>query len=158
MVLAVTTAPPDQVSAIMSTKVITVKATDKVIVALRSMVRHKIGSIIVVEKGKPVGILTERDVSIRIAKGQNLRGMSLKKVMSKPLVTIEPSMSIWEAVELMVRKDILRLPVIEADRLVGMVTERDMLRYMLNVAYEPNMPEDLKKLLEKRVQAHALAS
>jgi CBS domain-containing protein len=60
-------------------------------------------------------------------------------------------------VELMVRKDILRLPVIEGDRLVGMVTERDVLRWLIRVAYEPNMPEDLEKLLEKRVQAYALA-
>jgi len=155
--LAVPVGPRDQVSAIMSTKVVTVNAADKVSIALRSMVKHKIGSIIVVEKGKPVGILTERDVSIRIAKGQNLRGMSLKKVMSKPLVTIGPSMAVWEAVDLMVRKDIRRLPVIESDKLVGMVTERDILRYVVKVAYEPNMPEDLEKLLEKRVQAHALA-
>jgi len=157
-VLTVTTAPPDQVSAIMSTKVVTVNAADKVMSALRTMVKHKIGSVVVVEKGKPVGILTERDVSIKVAKGQTLRGISLKKAMSKPLVTIGPSMAVWEAVELMVRKDILRLPVIEGDKLVGMVTERDILRYMVKVEYEPNMPEDLEKLLEKRVQAHTLAS
>jgi CBS domain-containing protein len=141
----------------MSTKVITVNASEKVGTALRLMVKHKIGSVVVVEKGKPVGILTERDVSIRIAKGQNPRGLLLKKMMSKPLVTIRPSMEVWEAVELMVRNDILRMPVIDGDKLVGMVTERDILRYLLDVAYEPNMPDDLKKLLEKRVQAHALA-
>jgi CBS domain-containing protein len=148
--------PSDRVSAIMSTKVVTVKATDKVSIALRAMVRHKIGSTIIVEKGKPVGILTERDVSTGIAKGQNLRGMVLKRVMSKPLVTVGPSMEIWEAVELMVRKDILRLPVVESDRLVGMVTERDILRWFLEVAYAPRIPADLKKLLERRAQAHSL--
>jgi CBS domain-containing protein len=141
----------------MSTKVVTVNATDKVGMALRSMVKHKIGSIIVVEKGKPVGILTERDVSIRIAKGQNPREMALKKAMSKPLITVGPSTEVWEAVELMVRKDILRLPVIEGDRLVGMVTERDILRWLVKVAYEPKIPDDLKKLLDKRAQAHAIA-
>jgi len=141
----------------MSTKIVTAKANEKVNVALRTMVRHKIGSIIVVEKGKPIGILTERDVTTRIAKGQNLRTMAVKKAMSKPLVTVAPSMEIWKAVEQMVRNDIRRLPVIDGGKLVGMVTERDMLYWLVKVAYEPNMPEDLRKLLEARVQAHALA-
>ena len=149
--------PSDIVSAIMSTKVLTVKVTDKVGKALRVMVKHKIGSVIVVEKGKPVGILTERDVSVRIAKGQNVRNMLLKSAMSKPLLTAPPSMEIWQAVEVMVRKDILRLAVVENEKLVGMVTERDIMRWLVKVAYEPNIPEDLKRLLETRVQAHAIA-
>ena len=147
----------DLVSAIMSTKVVTVRSTDKVSKALQMMVRHRIGSIIVVEKGKPVGILTERDVSTRVAKGQNVRGMVVRRIMSKPLVTIRPSAEVMQAVEQMVRKDIRRLPVMEGDRLVGMVTERDIFRWMIIVAYEPNIPEDLKKLIETRTQAHSLA-
>ena len=150
--------PSDLVSAIMSTKVVTVKPTDKVGKALRMMVRHKIGSIVTVEKGKPLGILTERDVSIRVAKGQNIRNMVIKNTMSKPLTTIPPSMEVWRAVELMVRKDLRRLPVIENDKLVGMVTERDILRWLVKVAYEPNLPEDLKKLLDARAQAHSIAA
>lgn len=149
--------PSDIISAIMSTKILTVKANDKVGKALRLMVKHKIGSVIVVEKGTPVGILTERDVSTRIAKGQNLRNMLVKSAMSKPLVTAPPSMEIWQAVEVMVRKDILRLAVVENEKLVGMVTERDIMRWLVKVAYEPNIPEDLKRLLETRVQAHAIA-
>jgi len=141
----------------MSTKVVTAKGTDKVSKALQTMVRHKIGSIIVVEKGKPIGILTERDVSTRMAKGQNVRGMVVRNMMSKPLVTIGPSAEVWQAVEQMVRKDIRRLPVIEGDRLVGMVTERDIFRWVIKVAYEPNIPEDLRKLVETRVQAQAPA-
>ena len=151
-------APPSElVSAIMSTKVVTVKATDKVGKALQTMVRHKIGSIVVLEKGKPVGILTERDISMRVAKGKNVRGIVIRKIMSKPLVTIAPSAEVWQAVEQMVRKDIVRLPVVEGDRLVGMVTERDIFRWVIKVAYEPNLPEDLRKLVESRARAHALA-
>jgi CBS domain-containing protein len=147
----------DLVSAIMSTKVVTVKSTEKVGKALQMMVRHKIGSLVVVEKGKPIGILTERDVSTRVAKGQNVRGMVVRNIMSKPLVTIPPSEEVTQAVEQMVRKDIRRLPVMEGDRLVGMVTERDVFRYLITVSYEPNVPEDLKKLIKTRTQAHGLA-
>jgi len=149
--------PRDQVSAIMSTKVVTVKATEKVNTALRAMVRPQIGSVIVVDKGKPVGIITERDISIKVAKGRKLPGMSVKNTMSKPLVTVPPSMEIWQAVELMVRNDIRRLPVMEGEKLVGMVTERDILRWLVEIEYEPNVPEDLKRLLDTRAQAHSLA-
>ena len=148
--------PGDLVSALMSTKVVTVKSTDKVGKALQVMVRHKIGSIIIVEKGKPVGILTERDVSTRVAKGQNVRGMIVRNIMSKPLVTIGPSAEVSQAVEQMVRKDIRRLPVMEGDKLLGMVTERDIFRYLVTVSYAPNIPEDLRKLIDTRTQAHAL--
>jgi CBS domain-containing protein len=141
----------------MSTKVVTVKSTEKASKALQMMVRHKIGSIVVVDKGKPVGILTERDVTTRMAKGQNVRGMIVRNIMSKPLVTIGPSAQIWQAVEQMVRKDIRRLPVMEGDKLVGIITERDIFRWVIKVAYEPNIPEDLRKLIEARAQTHALA-
>jgi CBS domain-containing protein len=154
--LAESSPASDLVSAIMSTKIVTVKPNDKVSKALQAMVRHKIGSIIVVEKGRPVGILTERDFSTRMAKRGDVRGMAVGKIMSKPLVTVGPSAEVSQAVEQMVRKDIRRLPVIEGNRLVGMVTERDIFRYLIGVAYAPNVPEDLRKLIETRAQAHTL--
>ena len=147
----------DLVSSIMSTKIVTVKPTDKIGKALQMMVRHRIGSIIVVEKGKPVGILTERDVTTKVAKALNVRGMAVGRIMSKPLVTVGSSAEVSQAVEQMVRKDIRRLPVTEGNRLVGMVTERDIFRYLITVSYAPNVPEDLRKLIETRAQAHALA-
>ena len=149
--------PSEHVSNIMSTKVITVKITEKVAKALSLMVRHKIGSVVVLSEGRPVGILTERDISTKVARGQNLKTMPLKTAMSKPLVTAPPSMDIQDAVTLMVRKDIRRLPVVEGAKLVGMVTERDVMYWFVKVAYEPNVPEDLKALLEDRTNAHDLA-
>ena len=154
--MADSTAAGEQVSKVMSTKVVTAKANEKVSEALRTMVKNKIGSIIVVEKGKPIGILTERDVITRVAKGQNLRTMAVRRAMSKPLVTVAPSVEIWKAVEQMVRHDVRRLPVLDGDKLVGMVTERDMMYWLIKVAYAPNMPEDLEKLVDVRIQAHLL--
>ena len=150
------TPPSEHVSTIMSTKVVTVNATEKVAKALSTMVRQKIGSIIVVDKAKPVGILTERDISTRVAKGQNLKSMALKSAMSKPLVTAPPSMEIEDAVAHMVKNDIRRLPILEDGKLIGIVTERDVMYWLVKVAYEPNLPEDLKALLETHTNAHAL--
>jgi CBS domain-containing protein len=149
--------PSDLVSTIMSTRLVTVKSTDRVSKALQTMVRHKIGSIIAVERGKPVGILTERDISTKVAKGRNIRGMVVRSIMSTPLITVGPSAEVSQAVEQMVRNDIRRLPVVDGDKIVGMITERDILRYMITVSYAPNIPEDLRKLMETRAQAHALA-
>ncbi len=155
--LAGSVPPSEIVSAIMSTKVVTIKSTEKVSKALRTMVRNKIGSIIVTEKGKPVGILTERDISTRTAKGQKVMGMIVGKIMSKPLITIVPTAQVWEAVEQMMRKDIRRLAVVESEKLLGMVTERDVFRWVIKVAYEPNIPDDLRKLIETRAHAQAPA-
>ena len=155
--LIVSAAPSEVVSVIMSTRVVSVKSTEKVSKALRTMVRNRIGSIIVTEKGKPAGILTERDISTRTAKGQKVMGMVVGKIMSKPLITVAPSAQVWEAVEQMVRKDIRRLPVVEDHKIVGMVTERDVFRWVIKVAYEPNIPDDLKKLVESRTHAQAPA-
>jgi len=157
MQAVVSDSPGDKASAIMSTRVVTVKTTERVEAALRKMLRHKIGSIIAVEKGKAVGIVTERDISIRVAKGQSLRGLAVKDVMSKPLLIIAPTVDIWDAVEKMVRNDIRRLPVVFDHKLIGMVTERDILRWLLITVYEPNIPADLKKLLETRAHAHSPA-
>ena len=154
--MAESSAPSDLVSAIMSTKVVTVKSTDRVSKALQTMVRHKIGSIVVVEKRRPIGILTERDFFTRMARRQDVRGLAVGKIMSKPLVTVGPSVEVTHAVEQMVRKGVRRLPVMDGDRLVGIITERDVFRYLIGVAYAPNVPEDLRKLIETRAQAQAL--
>ena len=157
MQAVVSASPKDKASAIMSTRVVTIKTTERVEAALRKMLRHKIGSIIAVEEGKAVGIVTERDISIRVAKRQNLRGLVVKNVMSKPLIIIAPTADIWDAVEKMVRNDIRRLPVVFDHKLIGMVTERDILRWLLITAYEPNIPADLKKFVEIRAHAHSRA-
>jgi CBS domain-containing protein len=140
----------------MSTKVITVAQTEKVAKALSLMVKHKIGSVIVVDKGKPVGILTERDVSTRAAKSQNLKSMTLKTAMSKPLFTASPSMEIEDAVAAMVKNDIRRIPILEEGKLIGILTERDIIYWLVKVAYEPMLPEDLKNLLKTRTNEHTL--
>lgn len=151
-----TPTPDDPVSAIMSTKIVTAKKTDKMSAVLRAMVKSKVGSVVVVDKGKPIGIITERDITTMVAKGRNVRSMIAQKVMSKPPVTIPRSEEVSDAVVAMLRKDIRRLPVMEGEKLVGMVTERDIMHWLVKVAYAPNVPEDLAKLLEIRAQAHTI--
>ena len=153
-----TPTPDDPVSAIMSTKIVTAKKTDKMSTVLKAMVRNNVGSVVVVDKAKPIGILTERDITTMVARGKNVRAMTAQKAMSKPLVTIPLKEDVSEAVVIMLRKDIRRLPVMDGEKLVGMVTERDIMHWLVKTAYAPNLPEDLSKLLEVRIHAHSIAA
>ncbi len=103
------------------------------------MEHHNIGSIIVIEDDSPVGILTERDFVKFITKEKVSAG-SLKVVnlMTKAPTTIDADSTVEDAGELMTRQSIRRLPVVERDKIVGIVTNRDILLSLLEgLGYEP---------------------
>jgi CBS domain-containing protein len=96
--------------------------------SLTLMVANDIGCVVVTEKGSPVGIFTERDVLRRAAQGQERLQIAMKDVMSKPLVTIAPTATIWEAMESMSASKIRHIPVVDGGDLVGILTQRDLFR------------------------------
>jgi len=116
--------------------------------AVKIMASRDIGSVVITAKGKPVGIVTERDVVRELAQGGALSlRKSLWSICSKPVVTVTPSTEIWEAFATMLKEGIRRLPVVEQGKVVGIVTERDLLKWVVGVFYEPNVPPSIKKLL-----------
>jgi CBS domain-containing protein len=96
--------------------------------SLAAMVANDIGCVVVLEKGSPVGIFTERDVLRRAAQGQERLQLAMRDVMSKPLVTIAPTATIWEAMESMSARGVRHLPVVDGGVLVGILTQRDLFR------------------------------
>jgi signal-transduction protein with cAMP-binding, CBS, and nucleotidyltransferase domain len=93
------------------------------------MARNKIGSIVVTEKGKAIGIITERDIVRKIVAQCKSPKLELEKAMTTPLKVIEDSRNIKEAISLMKKYGVKRLPVLDAQkRLVGIVTETDITR------------------------------
>jgi signal-transduction protein with cAMP-binding, CBS, and nucleotidyltransferase domain len=96
--------------------------------SLTLMVANDIGCVVVTEEGSPVGIFTERDVLRRAAQGQERLQLAMKDVMSKPLVTVAPTATIWEAMESMSASKVRHLPVVDGGALVGILTQRDMFR------------------------------
>jgi CBS domain-containing protein len=72
----------------------------------------------------------------------------VKNVVTKALVTAPPNMPVQDAFELMLKNKIRRLPVIENNNIVGIVTEKDLMRWVLRVSYEPNVPKRIKMVLE----------
>ncbi len=139
----------DTLAFIMTRKVITVPAKEKVSKALDIMSKKDIGSLVVLNKDQPVGIVTERDIVRRLVNDWETPKIPVMDLMSHPLVTAEPETPSWEAFRTMLKKRIRRLPVLDRGKLVGIVTERDLFRWVLLVAYEPHLPEDIKEIVEK---------
>ncbi|MCS6767745.1 MAG: CBS domain-containing protein [Candidatus Nitrosocaldus sp.] len=89
------------------------------------------GSLVVVDDGKPVGIITERDIVRRVvAEGRSPSATKVGDIMSKPLISVGPEATVAAAVRIMHENGIRRLPVVENDRVVGMLTVTDLARVM----------------------------
>lgn len=117
---------------VMSSPVITVEENVLVNKIAKLMEKNELGCIIVTNKdGKPLGLITERDLVVRVlAKNLKPDTLKAKKVMTAPLITIEPEAKISEAARRMSRLNIRRLGVIYRGQLVGIVSDKDVLGVM----------------------------
>ena len=112
---------------------VTVSPSERATDVTYKMVVSDIGAVIVVEGGKPVGMITERDMLERVLMAKkDMYGTQAKDVMSKPVISIEADRSIKEALELMQKHQIRRLAATEKEALIGVVTERRLLREFMN--------------------------
>jgi CBS domain-containing protein len=113
----------------MKTNLAIVKPEISVLEATKIMKKRKIGNVIVVEKERPIGILTESDIIKKvIAEGKSAKDVQIKDVMSTPIIVIEPYNNLEEAMKIMGKCNIRRLPVIENDKLIGIITQKDISR------------------------------
>jgi CBS domain-containing protein len=140
----------DTVGHVMSSPVVTVKTSATLAKAAETMVKKEIGSIIIMGEKNAAGIVTERDIMKYVIKNTNVLRKPVKQFMTKPLVTVGPNTPVQEAFELMLKHRIRRLPVLDGSKLVGIVTEKDLMRWVLRVSYEPNIPAHIKAILELR--------
>jgi CBS domain-containing protein len=102
---------------------------------IATMNEFHIGSVVVVQGKRPVGIITERDILKRIV-GLDLAPEYAKagKVMTSPVLTINQTASIDEAAILMAKRKVKKLPVIDNEKLVGIVTTTDIVTKALGLA------------------------
>ncbi|MHA1384846.1 MAG: CBS domain-containing protein [Candidatus Helarchaeota archaeon] len=120
------------VKEIMMKDVVRIPADENLSNLLDLMIIKKIGSVIVTEEGKSVGIITERDIMREIIeKGKNPQTTKVKEIMSFPLITISPSTKINEANKMMIEKNI-RYLLIASDEdpgeIAGIISNTDILR------------------------------
>jgi isocitrate dehydrogenase len=124
------------VSSLMTRDVRTEKEDQNVLTACRIMFENNIGSIIIVKKDdniKPVGIITERDV-VRLLGSlkPDLLQTPLRDIMSRPLVNISINSSVRDAIQTMQQKNIRRLIVSDGEKMVGIITDKDIFRAIMN--------------------------
>ncbi len=112
---------------IMTRPVITAGADIDIHSAAKIMATANVGSLVIVSGSKPIGILTERDLVKKIvAQAVDPRTVKVGEIMKSPLATISPEASLRDAAAIMIKSGVKRLPVISDEKLVGIITDTDL--------------------------------
>ena len=130
-----------RVKNIMTKGVLAVDAKMNVNEAAKMMEDGKVGAIIVMEDNTPVGIITDRDFAVKIVAHAYPITTSVKQIMSTPLIGIDPNESVWTVAELMYTRKVRKIPVIEEDKVIGIVTATDLVNQ-----FAVSTEEDMKKM------------
>jgi CBS domain-containing protein len=110
----------------MTQGVVTAKTDDSLRSVGELMRDRNVGSVVVCEGDRPVGVITDRDLALAVVADQVDPDESVRSCASQPIVTGETEMDLEEAVAIMIQHRIRRLPVTEAELLVGIVTIDDL--------------------------------
>lgn len=133
------------VSDAMTRKPIVVAPTATVSECARLMSEHKVGSLVIIQDDRLVGIVTETDMVRRcLAQGKDAKKTMAQDLSSEHVVTINPDVDVFEALRKMQDYDIRHLPVTDDGKLVGFLTVKDILRL------QPQLFELLADKLEVR--------
>ena len=118
-----------KVNEVMQNNIVSVSTTASIQEAAKLMASAEIGSILVTEKGRYVGIVTERDLLKKVlAIGSDPTKETVKKVMSSPLITIDANEDIETANNMMEKNRIRRLPITINGKIEGIITSRTVLK------------------------------
>jgi CBS domain-containing protein len=112
---------------IMTPGVVTAAPEASAISVARQMREHRVGSVVIVDPaGVPLAMVTDRDLALRVFSERVDPESAIGEHASRPLICGEPAMELEEAAALMVQHRVRRLPVVDADRLAGIVTLDDI--------------------------------
>jgi CBS domain-containing protein len=114
----------------MTTNPTSVVADNPVVEAARIMKEKDVGIVPVVEGGRLVGTVTDRDIAVRVvAEGKDPHSVRVREIASTDVVTVDPQQDLDEALRLMASHQVRRLPVVEeGGKLVGIVAQADVAR------------------------------
>lgn len=121
-------------------KIVTVKSEASLKEVAKTMYVNKVGSVIILENNKPVGIVTTRDIVNSIGPFDNSLYSPVKEIMSQPLIHVHPDESITDVAEIMTSKNIHKLPVMIEDEILGIISSSDLV-----VIFTMIKKEDLAK-------------
>ena len=101
---------------------------DTVFQALQLLAEYEVGALMVIDRGKLVGVLSERDYTRKIAlQGRSSKDTLVSEIMTREVLTVTPTTGTRKCMALMSEKKIRHLPVIDGDTVVGMISVRDIL-------------------------------
>jgi len=136
---------PSNVGDAMSSPVITVDEETNVRDSAKLMTDKGIGSLIVLGDGKPVGIVTKRDMIKRVvSECKDPCGTKIRDIMTSPVITTSKDVGILSAMRTMREHQISQLLVLDVDRMVGVISERDLIKavsYASMASFTPLMRE-----------------
>jgi len=113
----------------MAKNIKTVKPDDSVHAAVQKMNKFDIGSVLVINSGRPVGIITETNIMRRVVEPRmDPATVWVKDIMTSPIISIEENATVAEAAKIMADRKINRLPVINGDKLVGLISSTDIVK------------------------------
>jgi len=123
---------------VMTKSVISVDASLTINEAAKMMEDAKVGAVIVMENNLPVGIVTDRDFSVKVVSHAYQITSPVKQIMSSPLVSINSDETVRMAADLMHDRRIRKIPVIDDGKVVGIITATDIVN-LLAVSVEEDM-------------------
>ena len=118
------------VKQIMSNSVVSVDSSVTATDAAKMMEDTGVGAVVVLEKNTPIGIVTDRDFAIKITAHSYPIDTPVRRIMSSPLISIDPASDLWSASDLMSTRNVRKLPVIDDDKVVGILTSSDLVKHI----------------------------
>jgi len=112
----------------MSVAPVAIAPTKTVFECSKIMVKRRVGSVLVTSEEKLEGILTEKDLVEFLAKGLDPKKTKVKEIMTRKVLTIGPEEDIYDALHRMKKDKVRRLPVVSKKKLIGMLTQNDILK------------------------------
>ena len=116
-----------------SSDVITVRPDQSLREAVDLLAEHNIGALIVVdEPGRPIGIISERDIIREAARTEMVLGQPVSRVMTKDLITASPEDDLETVLQTMTAKHFRHLPIVDGERLIGVISIGDVVKAQLD--------------------------
>lgn len=136
---------------VMTSPVVCIESEKSVFETAKLMKQKRIGTVVITINKRPVGITTEKDIITRVvAEGKDAKKVDVGQIMTAPIMVADAGSDVNEIAKKMAEKRVRRVPIVEKGKIVGMITERDILKS------EPGLVDTMKEMLHVEEDKGAL--